>query len=81
MVLAIRSNQAGNADVGASDNLVAGWAMISLTTIRQPIGEIGALAARQIAARIEGKAGVAFQNSVLPTSFIRRNTTAPPRST
>ena len=65
--------------IGFDDIPMASWSMISLTTIRQSIGEIGAKAARRIVARIEGKTGAAVAATVLPTSFVQRGTTAPPK--
>lgn len=64
--------------IGFDDVPMASWSMVSLTTVRQQIGEIGAKAARRIAMRIEGRVGDGVANSVLPTNLVRRATTAPP---
>ena len=61
--------------IGVDDIPMASWSMISLTTIRQSIGDIGALAARRLAARIEGRADEAPSHDILPTSIVRRRTT------
>ncbi len=63
--------------IGVDDIPMASWSMISLTTIRQSIGEIGALAARRLVARIEGRAQQAPNHDILPTSIVRRHTTGP----
>lgn len=65
--------------IGVDDIPMASWSMISLTTIRQPIGDIGALAARRLVARIEGRADDQPSHDILPTSIVRRRTTGSPR--
>ncbi len=64
--------------IGFDDITMASWTMVSLTTIRQAIGEIGALAARRIVARIESGNRAQPIHDVLPTSLVRRNSTAAP---
>ena len=63
--------------IGVDDIPMAGWSMISLTTIRQPIRRIGALAARRLADRIEGRSDEKANLDILPTSIVRRRTTGP----
>ncbi len=67
--------------IGVDDMPMASWSMIGLTTIRQPIWEIGTRAARRVVERIKFGRSEGAQHDILPTSFIRRNTTAPPRET
>ena len=64
--------------IGVDDIPMASWSVIGLTTIRQPIREIGTRAARRIVERIKSGRFEGAQNEILPTSFIRRNTTASP---
>ena len=64
--------------IGVDDIPMAGWSIIGLTTIRQPIRQIGTRAARRVVERIKSGRQESVQNVILPTSFIRRNTTAPP---
>lgn len=63
--------------VGVDDIPMAGWSMISLTTIRQSVDNIGAIAARRVVARIEGRADDSPSHDILPTSIVRRRTTGP----
>lgn len=63
--------------IGVDDIPMASWSMVSLTTIRQSIGDIGALAARRLVARIEGRADEAPTHDILPTSIVQRRTTGP----
>lgn len=65
--------------IGVDDIPMASWSMISLTTIRQSIGDIGALAARRLVARIEERADESPSHDILPTSIVRRRTTGSPR--
>ena len=66
--------------IGVDDIPMASWSMVSLTTIRQPIGEIGALSARRLVTRIEGRADQIPTHDILPTSIVRRRTTGPASS-
>ena len=66
--------------IGVDDIPMASWSMISLTTVRQSIGDIGALAARRLVARIKGGLAEPLCHDILPTSIIRRRTTAPASS-
>ena len=65
--------------IGVDDIPMASWSMISLTTIRQDIMEIGAKAAHRLASQIEARGDVSLTHDILPTSVVRRNTTAPLR--
>ncbi len=64
--------------VGFDDIPMAGWSSIQLTTVRVGIGEVALLAARRIVERIQSPTDPPGRRDVLPTSFIRRATTAPP---
>jgi LacI family transcriptional regulator len=64
--------------VGFDDIPMAGWSSIQLTTVRVGIGELALLAARRMLERIQSPSDPAGRRDVLPTSFIRRATTAPP---
>lgn len=64
--------------IGVDDIPMAGWSMISLTTVRQPIGQIGSKAVELIAARVEGRIDPEPVHHILPTSILKRSTTAPP---
>ena len=62
--------------IGVDDIPMASWSMISLTTIRQDIMEIGAKAAHRLASQIEASGDMSPTHDILPTSVVRRNTTA-----
>ncbi len=66
--------------IGVDDIPMASWQMISLTTVRQPISEIGSLAARLIADRISVGNQKPPSHHILPTSIVRRATTGPART-
>lgn len=63
--------------IGVDDIPMASWSMISLSTIRQPIAEIGTLAARRIAELISNGSQSEPSHDILPTSLVRRSTTGP----
>lgn len=63
--------------IGFDDISMAGWEMVRLTTIRQPIREMAALAARRLVERMRGAADLAPRHDVLPVSLIKRDTTGP----
>jgi LacI family transcriptional regulator len=65
--------------VGFDDIPGAGWTAVQLTTVRVGISEIAVLAARRILERMQGQNCSPGRRDVLPASFIRRATTAPPR--
>ena len=64
--------------IGVGDIPMADWSMIGLTTMRRSIREIGTLAARRVVMRIEGGDDGSASHTILPTSIVRRRTTAPP---
>ncbi len=66
--------------VGVDDIPMASWSMIALTTVRQSIGEIGCIAARRVVERIQGRDNLTPTHDILPTSIVRRKTTAAPKS-
>ena len=65
--------------IGVDDIPMASWSMISLTTIRQPIGEIGEMAAQLISEAIHADVAAAPKHHIFPTSLIVRATTGGPR--
>jgi LacI family transcriptional regulator len=62
--------------IGFDDIPIAGWEMIQLTTIRQPIAEMAAMAARRIVERIRGDAAMPPRHDRLPVNLVQRNSTA-----
>jgi LacI family transcriptional regulator len=69
--------------VGYDDIPVAGFVHPALTTVRQPIRDVGAAAARivldRLAAETAGDGGVAPERHLLPAELVVRETVAPPR--
>ncbi len=65
--------------IGVGDIPMADWSMIGLTTMRRSMREIGTLAARRVAMRIEGGHDGSVSHTILPTSIVLRRTTAPPK--
>lgn len=63
--------------IGVDDIPMASWSMISLTTVRQPIGEIGSMAAKLIAEKVAAPE-TPIVHQILPTSLIKRSTTSSP---
>ena len=63
--------------IGVDDIRIASWAMIALTTIRQDISGIAAKSAHNLVSLIESDGNRAPTHDVLPTSIVKRNTTAP----
>ena len=63
--------------IGVDDIPMASWSLIRLTTVRQSIREIGTLAAQRIVTRIRGETDEGICHDILPTSIVRRSTTAP----
>jgi DNA-binding LacI/PurR family transcriptional regulator len=53
-------------------------ALVRLSTVRQPLHESGALAARRLCALLSGKR-VGRRRTVLPLVLVRRSSTSPPR--
>ncbi|MEM8956272.1 MAG: LacI family DNA-binding transcriptional regulator [Pseudomonadota bacterium] len=66
--------------IGVDDIPMASWSMLSLTTVRQPIGEIGSMAAKLIANRVSGQSDGGIEHVILPTSLVQRSTTAQPKT-
>ncbi len=65
--------------VGFDDIFVSGLKSIALTTIRQPMIDIGAAAARLLLKRItDGKRKYRSKQLVFPAELVLRGTTAPP---
>jgi LacI family transcriptional regulator len=63
--------------IGFDDIPMAGWEMLQLTTIRQPIEEIAQLAARRLIERIRGVAIGDPRHDLPPVSLVQRKTTGP----
>ncbi|MYB35080.1 MAG: LacI family transcriptional regulator [Gammaproteobacteria bacterium] len=63
--------------IGVDDIPMESWEMISLTTIRQPIGEIGSMAAKLISEAIRKGSISQPKNYIFPTSLVVRSTTGP----
>lgn len=64
--------------IGVDDIPMASWSMISLTTVRQSIAEIGKLSARRVVKHIEIGGNLDVAHDILPTSLVRRSTTDRP---
>lgn len=64
--------------IGFDDIPTAGWEMIRLTTIRQPIAEMASMAARRIVERVRDGETAPPRHDVLPVSLVQRGSTAPP---
>jgi DNA-binding LacI/PurR family transcriptional regulator len=64
--------------IGFDDVPEAEWASPTLTTVRQPIGEMGAAALRALLAARSAPPTVAAPRLELPTSLMVRASTAPP---
>jgi LacI family transcriptional regulator len=62
--------------IGFDDMPIAGWEMVRLTTIRQPIDEMARLTAQRMVERLRDKSDNAPRHDVLPVSLVQRNTTA-----
>lgn len=67
--------------VGFDDADVATRMRPLLTTIRQPLGDLGALAIRELVAQFNSKGGIEPRRIVLGYEFVLRDTTAPPPNT
>lgn len=61
--------------IGVDDIPMASWSMISLTTVRQPIGEIGAMAAKLVSEAVAKGANLAPRSHIFPTNLLVRATT------
>jgi DNA-binding LacI/PurR family transcriptional regulator len=65
--------------VGFDDVPVSQWVLPALTTVRQPIRELGEMATRAVIAASNGGGGLAQSRTELPTTLVVRGSTAPPR--
>jgi LacI family transcriptional regulator len=63
--------------VGFDDIDMAGWEGFDLTTVRQPLEEMGRAAVNLLIERIESGGGEAPRRRVFPVGLIRRETLAP----
>jgi LacI family transcriptional regulator len=63
--------------IGFDDIPMSGWAMISLTTVRQPMAEMAATAAARIAERIAAGQTLPPRRDLLPVSLVQRGSTGP----
>lgn len=63
--------------IGVDDIPMSSWSMVSLTTIRQPIGEIGSMAAKLISDAVTDKGEHKPRKHIYPTSLVQRSTTGP----
>jgi LacI family transcriptional regulator len=63
--------------VGFDDLPMSRWASPPLTTVRQPLAQMGCVAAQMLQALMEGQA-ITTSRVELPTSLIVRSSTAPP---
>jgi LacI family transcriptional regulator len=63
--------------IGFDDTPMAGWAMIGLTTVRQPMADMATLAASRLAERIAAGEGLAPRRDLLPVSLVQRMSTGP----
>jgi len=61
--------------IGFDDIPIAGWEMIQLTTVRQPIAEMAHMAARRLIERIRSGNEDPPRHDRLPVSLVQRNTT------
>jgi len=62
--------------VGFDDIDMAGWEGFDLTTVRQPLAEMGRAAANLLIERIEVGADVPPRRRVFPVGLVRRDTLA-----
>jgi LacI family transcriptional regulator len=62
--------------VGFDDIDMAGWEGFSLTTVRQPLAEMGRAAAKLLIDRISSDGGTPPRSRVFPVGLIRRDTLA-----
>ena len=65
--------------VGFDDIDMAGWEGFNLTTVRQPLAEMGRAAANLLIERIESGDGGPPRRRVFPVRLVRRDTLAPRR--
>ena len=67
--------------IGVDDIPMASWGMISLTTIRQPIGKIGSMAAQLISEAVRSDTVKQPKQHIFPMSLVVRGTTGPVHGT
>jgi LacI family transcriptional regulator len=65
--------------VGFDDVAMAGWEMIGLTTIRQPIEQMARESVRTLLGRISGEDATPRRRRVFAVEFVERGTTGPAR--
>jgi len=63
--------------IGFDDIAMAGWEVFSLTTIRQPLAQMGKAAARMLIERINSSEPLTPRRQVFPAGLVARATTAP----
>jgi LacI family transcriptional regulator len=63
--------------IGFDDIPMAGWAMVGLTTVRQPMADMAQLAASRLAERIAMGPDLAIRRDLLPVSVVQRMSTGP----
>jgi DNA-binding LacI/PurR family transcriptional regulator len=66
--------------IGYDDLQLSRWVGPPLTTIRQPLSEMAAMAARQLIALSDGREPPISNRIDLATSLVVRESTAPPRA-
>jgi DNA-binding LacI/PurR family transcriptional regulator len=66
--------------VGFDDIREAAYHLPSLTTVRQPLREMGEIAARTLVDRIEGQKGYPSEIAIKPELVVRESTAQPPHS-
>ncbi|MFI0722996.1 LacI family DNA-binding transcriptional regulator [Streptomyces sp. NPDC021224] len=66
--------------VGFDDLPVAGWASPPLTTVRQPLSDMAAMAARIVLQGVDNVLPGDMRRAELATALVERESTAPPRT-
>ncbi len=66
--------------VGFDDVPIAGLLRVPLTTVAQPIREMGAAAMRLLAERIDGGTSLPHRHVILDAHLVPRDSTAPPKA-
>jgi LacI family transcriptional regulator len=67
--------------VGFDDSSIATCMRPFLTTVRQPLSDLGARAVRELVASLRGAGEAEARRIVLDHEFVLRDTTAPPENT
>ena len=60
---------------GVDDIPMASWSVIALTTVRQPVGDIGSKAAKLISEAVERGGQYAPTRHIFPTNLVQRKST------